>query len=305
MSDMWLAAKLIHPRGKLVGVSKRGAAACAALCVLLSSAAGADTDRGGETPRGLPWYDPNREHLRVHLNMETAQEGVTDDVSGHEHDGVLLGTGGPTRQLISVNGNGVSNHAFSFDGDDYMACGPPMDFRGTTFSVCLWVRTSGHFDQGNVWNVFVSQTDFGDADAWGFGLSGNREPPQQEIRFKYGGIAVPVDNSVSPITNDWHHFTGVVDVDAGTVRCYVDAELDYEWTGRSGSGSSMNAVTLGNDYRINQDRFCTGFIDDFRVYDIALAPDDISAIHAHTDPLNNTESLVPVSTPTGASLVVR
>jgi type II secretory pathway pseudopilin PulG len=162
-----------------------------------------------------------------------------------------------------------------FDGvDDYVGFGNPseLNFGTGSFSYSLWffpAASVGPFDMP--WNK-------GGSSIGSIGY---------DLEFGNGGWATYItDGTVSrgtvcasnEILNRWAYVTVVIDRQAGTLDCYIDAAKGGSSSlGSFGSVSSSNSGIVSHQaYRIK------GYVDDIRFYNRALSAAEVQAIYNAT-----------------------
>ena len=86
-------------------------------------------------------------------------------------------------------------------------------------------------------------------------------------------------------TDQWFHLTGVVDKDANEVRVYIngerrdrgtDTDITMEYGTEFGIGAQAKTIGGGN-YQYNSPFI--GMLDDVRIYDTAIEPEDIPRVY--------------------------
>jgi L-amino acid N-acyltransferase YncA len=201
------------------------------------------------------------------LAAEYLFQGDSRDTSGRGHHGVVHGA------TLCADRFGAPRAAYHFDGvDDYIEASPPPALEAEALTVSVWAR----FDRRPLtgWtNCIVAQDNGDDADqsARVFQLStdghhivwhrmvGARDPMcRRRVRF-----------------GTWYHVAAVYG--DGEHRLYLDgvlqdAERHRLWT------HATQPLHIGRKGTDERDFFFMGAIDDLRIYDRALAPDDIAAL---------------------------
>ena len=185
------------------------------------------------------------------------------DFSGHNNHGSL-----ENNQQWSDGFDGVG---LEFDGTNFVGFSGTDMIGSDIGSVSLWIKTT----QSGVGMIFYGTAGGGD----GFG-------DQDELHINMmngGGIEFYIeggDNDVNPeapAVNDdsWHHITATWDINA-------DAKLYVDGSSPISVPHTANEFTLSGTIRLGQpasrQRFYTGLIDDVRVFNYVLSPDDIALI---------------------------
>jgi hypothetical protein len=171
--------------------------------------------------------------------------------------------------------SGKRNASISFDGsDDYLTIPdyPNIDFGASrNLSVAFWTK----YPPGNPVNgVMVTKWDGFTGYPYFFGISsaGNGVSFSRYDNF-YG--MVPKLEYTQDITNQWHHIVGVKD--GGTLNLYVDGIRVATGTDTTTTNTSnSNPLYLGSLGNTNP-RF-RGQIDDLRIYNYALTPQQVKYV---------------------------
>jgi len=188
----------------------------------------------------------------------------------------------------AIDWSGYSNHGTLEDNpqwsDGFDGIGLELD--GTNFvelsttdmigsdigSVCLWVKTT----QAGTGMIFYGTS----------GSGGNGFGDENELHVNMmgdGGIEFYIeggDNDVNPeapAVNDdaWHHITATWDINA-EATLYVDGGNPVSVPHTANEFNLSGTIRLGRP--VSRERFYTGLIDDVRVYNYVLSPDEIAII---------------------------
>ena len=185
------------------------------------------------------------------------------DITGNGYDGTFQGD----PQWVA----GKLGGALQFDGiDDYVIHALPEARNYDSFTLALWVRAAT-LGQGMYTSPFSSHTP----NSSGFQIDVDGPYPGN-YRTNPG-----IGNHFGPVTLEWVH---LVLVGEGTTVQYY-----YNGTGAT-SGTLTENDLLFNEFMIglsrNNANFFDGAIDDFRVYDRALTPDEIAWLGGRTTPFD-------------------
>lgn len=179
------------------------------------------------------------------------------DSSGNGNTGTLMN--GP--QWV----DGISGKALKFDGiDDYLSASdsPSLDVSGNQITVMFWVRAATDIDGSN---PYLKLYDKGDAYHSAFLGNG-------KIRFTIAYVHDLDTVRASWAADTWYHIAHVYD--GSTISIYVDGVLDNSEpeTGSIHVTSlpfTIAAYTYGGQW------FFPGTMDEFRIYNHALTPEEI------------------------------
>lgn len=166
----------------------------------------------------------------------------------------------------------------SFDGSNYFTIDRPAS---TDFTICAWVKTSSTGGGTEHWTsapIMDSETGGVDYD-FGFGVgNGGR------LMFGNGGDDVDYgylyDAQVNGTTqindNAWHNVCVTRNNTSGMVKLYVDAQLDG--SGVTGIGPLTSNPNARIGYGYDGAALFEGLIDDVRVYDTDLTPEQLQSL---------------------------
>jgi hypothetical protein len=209
------------------------------------------------------------------LQAQYQFEGNANDSSGKARNGTLAGA--PTYAA------GKSGQAISLDGvDDYVNIdgykGVLADAAGVqqAVTICAWIKTA---------------TDAMDIVTWGTNAGGQRMSLRVDtvIRVEHGNGNIRGTNGPSLLDDEWHHVAATVP-QAGRmmdVRLYTDGG---DATPASTTTAAFN-IQANIDVRIGMGgptgaRFFKGLIDDVRIYDRAISPEEAAGLAGSTLPFD-------------------
>jgi hypothetical protein len=211
--------------------------------------------------------------LEAHWKLDESRGRVALDSSGHGLHGRCRNE---PRRVAGVLGN-----AINFDGlTDYIDVGhsTPLRLVGS-MTISAWINsTSFPVDDAAI----VSQLHQSDLFFQGYQLDTTVDRGPRTIGFKLtnacGGIMARY--GATPLVVDtWYHVAGVYNAEAQTLDVYLDGKLDDGFLGGSVTGiqrSSRAGVYVGRRPDLEGYGFA-GFIDDVRIYSLALTPAEIAA----------------------------
>ncbi len=202
--------------------------------------------------------------LVLYYDFDSMTGTVVKDKSGLYNDGVFQG--GPLWT------NGKYGGAVSFDGiDDFIDCGNPNNLDiNNQITIAAWIKQR---DAGNgEHNPWITKGDHS------FALKHYSEN-QCEFFIYDGGwrtVHAPLNESYN---DQWHHFAGTFD--GSTLVLYVDGARVAEEPFAGRINQTDHPINIGRNAEA-ADRFWDGVIDDLRIYNIALADEQIFAIFNDT-----------------------
>jgi hypothetical protein len=215
-----------------------------------------------ETAPDIRVTDPN---LVGFWNFDQDKGGVALDWSGHGRHGEILGDPAPM--------DGYYLKALSFDGvDDCVEVPQVVTY---DFTLMVWLRadtpapdgTTARAGSGLLWSDHAGGGDHFDMAVLG-----------RKLAFETGPGGNP--NTISGrdiVTGEWVH-AAVTRSAAGQVQLYIDGGLDT-----TGDQSAVGARNPGANPRIEigantlDGRYFQGLLDEVRVYNRVLTPEEITA----------------------------
>ncbi|MHC4630127.1 MAG: LamG-like jellyroll fold domain-containing protein, partial [Planctomycetota bacterium] len=199
-------------------------------------------------------------------------EGTASDSSGNGLHGTAMGdpafVAGKIGQAISLDGFNNFVEITGYKG----ILGP------NAVTVTAWINTTA-IETGAI----VGWGANADGQRFGFRVNDSR------IRMEHAGGNVQGDTSVND--GGWHHVA--VTVQASATISYPDVILYIDGIDDTRASTDPDAfnLTADQDVRIgsrpsNNDRFFMGLIDDVRIYDRALTPEEIAWLAGRTEPFD-------------------
>jgi hypothetical protein len=195
--------------------------------------------------------------------LDEAAGTAAADSSGNGNDGTLVNMDPATDWITGQIGS-----ALDFDGsNDYVNCGNGSKLNITSaITIAFWINTNDSGNNDN--NPYVIKSDH---------TYGIRHRTNNTIEFFiYDGHRYATSYGVDSSFNEqWHHIAGTYD--GSTLNFYVDGQLE---------DSTSHTGTINTDsYDLNiarnsetTSRFYQGAIDDVRIYNRALDPNEIAQL---------------------------
>jgi len=211
--------------------------------------------------------EPAPGNLVAHYELE----GAANDSSGNGLQGTVMGepafVTGKVGQAISLDGFNDFVEITGYKG----ILGP------NAVTVTAWINTT------NITGTIVG---------WGANVAGQRfgfRVNNDRIRMEHQGGNVQGDSNITD--GQWHHVA--VTVQASATISYPDVILYVDGIDDTRPTTDPDAfnLTAGEDVRIgsrpsNNDRFFIGAIDDVRIYDRALTPEEVTWLAGRTQPFD-------------------
>ncbi|WP_205710911.1 LamG-like jellyroll fold domain-containing protein [Isoptericola sp. BMS4] len=214
-------------------------------------------DGSGSAPPDVDPGTPGLEGVHAYRFDEGAG-AVAGDAAG-DADAALTGT---------TWTDGVAGGALSFAGAGQADTGAPLVRTDASYSASAWVRLD---EVGGAFQTVVSQ-DTGTNSAFFLQYSG------QDRRWAMSFVGMRALSPAEPEPGRWYHLTGVRDAEAGTLALYVDGEKVDERQVCTAPESSGSTVIGRGEYGGEQVDFLHGAVDDVRIFDRALAPEEVARL---------------------------
>lgn len=183
--------------------------------------------------------------------------------------------------LTNMSGNewtsGIVGGALEFDGSNEYIDLPIDSLIGslTNCTIATWVNWSG---LGSDWQrVF----DFGTGETYNMFLTPNTS--DNELRFAITQTSWHDEDRATAsevLPTGWHHLAVTIDPDNTTYTLYLDAEVVAENTSARFTPSDLgetNQNWLGRS-QYAPDPYFNGVLDDFRIYDRVLDPEEVEQL---------------------------
>ena len=206
--------------------------------------------------------------LVLYLPFEEGKGSATLDWSGNDNSGIIKG---------ATWTNGKIGKALSFDGtDDYVDCGNDSSLNITdAITIGVWVY---YKKKPGKWPAFVSKwNNYKGYMLW--------QRANLNIAF---GVWDEAGNGYYAgeitLTEGWHHLVGVYDpsLSSDNVKLYVDGK-------QIGETADFTGKISISDYPLYigcvSGQYFSGIIDEVRIYNRALSPEEIKALYEATKPL--------------------
>lgn len=214
-------------------------------------------DGSGSAPPDVDPGTPGLEGVHAYRFDEGAGAVAGDSVG--DADAALTGT---------TWTDGVDGGALSFAGAGQADTGAPLVRTDASYSASAWVRLD---EVGGAFQTVVSQ-DTGTNSAFFLQYSG------QDRRWAMSFVGMRALSPAEPEPGRWYHLTGVRDAEAGTLALYVDGEKVDERQVCTAPASSGSTVIGRGEYGGEQVDFLHGSVDDVRIFDRALEPEEVARL---------------------------
>ncbi len=210
-------------------------------------------------------------------------DGNADDQSGNNNHGTVYGAS------LSDDRYGSPNKSYCFDGvNDYIETLFAGVSGSTSRTVSFWAKVSS---SGNtISTAGIEFFTYGDAPGTAPGGSF-----RLVLNRNCQGIGVNIGSSVRIVANSlpsydvWHHYAVVYDENVSSqlnsIVLYLDGNMvsnincETYYINTSLNTQTIKPINFGRLYITNIERFFTGCLDDFRIYDRALSNNEIDSLY--------------------------
>jgi hypothetical protein len=204
------------------------------------------------------------------------------DVSGRNNDGVLTNMD-PNTDWITSGGKG----ALDFDGvDDYVSAPINASYQFGSFSCCLWQRRTGNVTQ-NYPGVVTQTNNLGSGVLPGFGMfMGISSDPtvgnKTYVQIANNSTQISAVELIAGNDGIWNFYVGIVDRESGNISLYKNGRLQQQTSGVPAGTSITRSLDIGR--RVDNTlgtvfRYATTQLDDIRIYNRALTPQEINQLY--------------------------
>jgi len=189
---------------------------------------------------------------------------VAVDASCHGHNGMIWGD---VRLAKGYLGDG-----FTFNGaDTCVELDRPVQ---DSFTLTAWIKADVPGPAGSQAcegsGLFWSDVA-GVADDFVVAVLGTK------LSFFCGNPDLSVTSHADLVTGDWMHIAAVRAVPAGTIAVYIDGKLDNSISHPNTGPLNAQARLIIGANTLDR-RYFTGLIDEVKIYDVALTPEEIQAL---------------------------
>ncbi|MFQ6029903.1 MAG: tandem-95 repeat protein, partial [Dehalococcoidia bacterium] len=212
-----------------------------------------------------------------HWTLDDGAGPTANDSSGLGHHGTLVNS--PLWTTGQVDG--ALQYDRALQQSLLVNHSPMLNFGGNSFSMSLWVRYTDSEDTD-----LVRKGSTATASDWYKMeiLEGQR------LGFNLNTSNVSAATALSPLAyNDgaWHHVAGVRDFSQGLMLLYIDGQLVQTRNNPAGTINSTANLTIGSKDTVNDD-FLNGYLDDVRLYNRAISPQEVTELFNMSSSSSNT-----------------
>jgi len=198
-------------------------------------------------------------------NFDEGKGTVVKDSSGNGNNGEIAGA-----EWVK----GKVGNALEFNGEAYVEIPHSKGFDLTQLTIEMWIKTPEEFEIASGWRCLFSKEAGGAVEGrdYNFYTYSDDGIKVTQLHFSsavFGATMFPLPAPYEPKT--WHHVAITVDANGNHIY-YSDGKKFAEAQGTPGEASGDYPVLIGK-----ADNFWNGVIDEVRLYNRALSPDEINA----------------------------
>ncbi|QTA92011.1 Concanavalin A-like lectin/glucanases domain-containing protein [Desulfonema magnum] len=207
-----------------------------------------------------------------HWKLDETSGTTAADSSPYGNDGTL-------QNEFSFDGDslpGKLDRCLDFDGTDDLIQTPDNDDKlqlSGDYTSSVWIRA--HPSQNNWAGIYTKVSPDGKENHWN--LQFNDDAPKKLIVMHSGDNEWDTGITLDHVKGDWHH---VAIVRSGTTQTsYIDGirEKSDTWSVNPKSGNGH--LNIGGDRTASDTYIFQGRIDDLRIYNRALSPEEIEFLY--------------------------
>jgi len=226
------------------------------------------------TTAAIAWYKDGVPLMNLYLPMEGGSTNALLDLSGNSH--TVTAMGDPTWEST---GGHDGNGAFDLDGNDYLNAGESFPTL-SSYTKVAWVYMTGSGSN----NIISSQDGTGGHAFFASSSQGLR------LTAGHSGNWYFVQDPDPLLFDTWYFVAATFDYTSGEIILYKDdAEVDRD-TILAAQRDVTDATTLVG--ALVNGACWIGLIDDARVYDHVLSPEQLLALYHGSDTIKSTETSV-------------
>jgi prepilin-type N-terminal cleavage/methylation domain-containing protein len=210
--------------------------------------------------------------LVAYWSFDEATGTIAIDYSGYGNNGTLYNN--PQWTTGKVGG------ALNFDGsDDYVEKTNSAVMKQLPLTLLTWVKPGLRSDGTDFPNNVISNDRPG-YYGHGFGINVWSSGSQMKVEYENGFRTIP---SISFNSDTWYY--AAVVYTSGNIKSYINGDLIDNFSFTQASLDAGDYIWIGkhnNDTNYGTRRFFKGLIDEVRIYNRALSPEEIKAIYEAT-----------------------
>lgn len=200
--------------------------------------------------------------LVAYWSFDEGDGDIAYDYSGNDNDGTICG---------AVWVDGISGGALNFDGaNDYVNCGNKASLDiDNEITIAAWVKRNA---EGTSWEMIINKDPAGSTDDnWFLGINENTAMFRVTTDIPHN-----LDSEVVISAGSWYHLVGTYD--KSYLRIYVNGEEKNSLSESDGidvvnRDVHIGSASGGSSYPFN------GLIDEVRIYNRALGPEEIRILY--------------------------
>ena len=216
---------------------------------------------GDAVSAAVAWQKNGAPLMELHLPFEGGEATAPNDFSGNSHP--VSTYGAPVWQM---NGGHDGHGAYEFNGYDHFDAGSTFP-TSSSYTKTAWVyRTGTSYN-----NIVAGYTHAANNHCF-------KVHPNQMLNAGHSGGSAHVSDDTALLPNTWYFVAVTFDYSTGEMILYKNSEevdrtiLDESLRNVSDAGLLIGAMTVNNNWRWR------GMLDDIRIYDYVLSPEQLVAM---------------------------
>jgi len=235
------------------------------------------TKKGGKRDftlesRGL--YSKYAAGLGKGLVLYLPFNGNANDASGNNIHGEVHGA------KLTVDRFDNPDSAYAFSGlDGYISIEKKNQLKLTDLSISIWFKSTGSADDLSV--LIADEKQYTSTVIWSYRLFGDKDTGRLFFDFTLNNRTGSGRCASSITIHDkcWHHAVITRNSRSNELRLYLDGNFIHSSKYHGTIDNSMNPIYIGLSPYLGGSYPFKGKIDDIRIYNRAISPDEVQALY--------------------------
>jgi surface protein len=236
---------------------------------------------GAENKTIINWFVNGAPLLLLNTPFEGGSNSTfTRDYSNSSYNGSVINT------TWNASGGYDGNGSYEFNGTGYINFGDVLDINNNDFALEAWFKTNS---SANMRIISKMENAAAEGEYYLGTSNGNIS-----VKFMNTGVVdAYVTDSANTSDGQWHHVIASFR-QSGDIILYVDGVQKDTTTMPGGQTETSGPLLIGAAYEFGYGDFFTGSIDEAKMYNASLNPEQVLAIYN-----NRTDLIVSDSTQEG------
>lgn len=199
--------------------------------------------------------------------------GNANDLSGNNHNGTNNGA------TLTTDRFGNPNTAYNFNGSAYIDVPYSSQFAfgtNTDITISAWVKTSGVYNFFRFYLAYACSNSSAGTGGFQLGVDDNTMPLYCEFGASYSGNA-------NMSNNLWHNLIVIFNRTIDSVKFYNNGAFlaqVYINNAVNYSPTCNPSMLIGGERNFDNIHYWIGDIDDMRIYNRAITPQEVGVLNA-------------------------